>query len=269
MPFGLCNAGAPFQRLVAQALTRVTKKYGDQATRRRISNAATPKPGGFDKEWAGLNLAPMRMRGRAELLEASLILTSVKLELIVGGTLQTRTLLAPFGYEEIKVVHGEEEDKSAGRQILPRFLERAKTQKQGPSNSKDTSEGDDGQGGSRRSEEPMQQDTDQADKEDDKASKGGVCRPDFNFLSDFENNADTLEATERANEGTSTLEPPSALMKMERDFPESSSPGNSKDNEQRLLMESPRRRRIEGAARVPFLETLPEEEWENMTSPRI
>ena len=49
---------------------------------------------------------------------------------------------------------------------------------------------------------------------------------------------------------------------MKRNLPESSSPGNSKDNEQRLLMESPRRRNIEGAARVPFLGTLPEEEWE-------
>ena len=28
MPFGLCNATASFQRLMAQALTRVTKKYG-------------------------------------------------------------------------------------------------------------------------------------------------------------------------------------------------------------------------------------------------
>ena len=44
--------------------------YTDQATRRRISNAATPKPGGFDKECAKLNLAPMRMRVRAELPEA-------------------------------------------------------------------------------------------------------------------------------------------------------------------------------------------------------
>ena len=49
---------------------------------------------------------------------------------------------------------------------------------------------------------------------------------------------------------------------MNRDLPESSSPGNSKAREQRLLMESPRRKRIEGAARVPFLGTLPEEEWE-------
>ena len=49
---------------------------------------------------------------------------------------------------------------------------------------------------------------------------------------------------------------------MNRNLPESSSPGNSKDREQRLLMEPPRRRRIEGAARVPFLGTLPEEEWE-------
>ena len=67
-----------------------------------------------------------------------------------------------------------------------------------------------------------------------------------------------METTESPNEGTSTLEPPSAFLEMNRNLPESSSPGNSKDNEQTLLMESPRRRRIEGAARVPFLRTLPE-----------
>ena len=230
--------------------------------KRRISNAATPKLGAFETERAELNLAPMRMRGRAELSEASPILTRVKQELTVGGTLQTRTFLAPFGYEEIKVVHGEEEDKSAVRLIIPKFPEGVKTGKQGPSNSRDTSEGDDGQAGSRRSGELMQEDPDQVEKEDDKASTGGVSSLVLNFLSDFENNADTLEATEPANEGTSTLEPPSAFAEMNRKLPESSSPGNFKDNEQRLLMESPRRRRIEGAARVPFLGTLPEEEWE-------
>ena len=142
--------------------------YTDQATRRRISNAATPKPGAFDTEWAELDLAPMRMRGRAELPEASLILTNVKQESTVGGTLQTRTFLAPFGCEEIKVVHGEEEDKSAGILIIPKFPEWAETEKQGPlSSKKDTSERDEGQGGSRRAEEPMQRDINQADREDD------------------------------------------------------------------------------------------------------
>ena len=222
--------------------------YTDQATRKRISNAATPKPGAFDTEWAELNLTPMRMRGRTELPEASLILNSAKQGLTVGGTLQTRTFLAPFGCEEIKVVHGEEEGKSAGILIIPKIPEWAETEKQGPSSSKkDTSEGDDGQGGSRQREEPMQQGTDQADREDDKASTGGISSLDFNFLSDFENNAETLEAAEPADEGTSTLEPPSAFLGMKRNLPESSSLGNSKDNEQRLLMESPRRRRIDGA----------------------
>ena len=244
-------------------LTYTRFAYTDQATRRRISNAATPKPGAFDAEWAELHLAPMRMRGRAELPEALLILNSVKQGLTVGGTLRTRTFLAPFGCEEIEVVNGEEEDKSAGILIIQKFPEWAETEKQGPSRSKkDTSEGDDGQGGSRRTEEPMQQGKDQADREDDKASTGGISSLDFNFLSDFENNADTLEVAEPADEGTSTLELPPAFREMERNLPESSYPGNSKDNEQRLLMEPPRRRRIEGAARVPFLGTLPEEGWE-------
>ena len=112
---------------------------------------------GFDKEWAKLDLAPMRMRGRAELPQSSLILTSVKPELTVGGTLQTRTLLAPFGYEEVKIIYGEEEDLSAGRLVIPKFPEGTGSEEQGPSNSKEKPEGDDGQGGSRRSEEPMQQ----------------------------------------------------------------------------------------------------------------
>ena len=62
----------------------------------------------------------------------------------------------------------------------------------------------------------MHQDTDQADMEDDKASTGGVSSLDFNFLSDFENNADTLEACEPASKSTSTLEPPSAFVEMNR-----------------------------------------------------
>ena len=197
--------------------------------------------------WAGLGLAPVKMRGRTELPEASLMLTSVKPELTVVGTLRTRTFLAPFGCEEIKVVYGEEEDRSAGTLIIPTFLEGTDNDKQGPSSSKkDMSEGDDGQGGSRQTAEPMQQDASQAGREDDRASKGGVSSLDFNIFSDLENNADTLETNEPADEGISTLEPPSAFMEMKRNLPESSSPGNSRKNEQIILMESPRRRRIEG-----------------------
>ena len=246
----------------AAVLQNTRFAYTDQATRRRKSNAATPKPGRFE-EWAGLGLAPMKMRGRTELPEASLILTSVKPELKVGGTLQARTFLAPFGCEEVKVVHGEEGDRSAGTLIIPKFPEGTDNDKQGPSSSKkDMSEGDDGQGGSRQAEEPMQQDASQAGVEDDRASTGGVSSLNFNIFSDLENNADTLETTEPADEGVSTLEPPTAFTEMKRNLPESSSPGNSRNNEQRILMESPKGRRIEGSARVPFLGTLPEEEWE-------
>ena len=205
----------------------------------------------------------MKMRGRTELSEASLILTSVKPELKVGGTLQARTFLAPFGCEEITVVHGEEEDGSTGTLIIPKFPEGTDNEKQGPSSSKkDMSEGDDGQGGSRQAEEAMQQDASQAGGEDDRASTGGVSSLDFRILSDLENNADTLEAIEPADEGISTLESPSAFTEMKRNLPESSSPGISRNNEQRILMESPRKRRIECSARVPFLGTLPKEEWE-------
>ena len=108
----------------------------------------------------------------------------------------------------------------------------------------------------------MQQDASQAGGEEDRASTGGVSSLDFNIFSDHENNADTLETTEPADEGVSTLEPPTAFTEMKRNLPESSSPGNSRNNEQRILMESPRRRRIEGSARVPFLGSLPKEEWE-------
>ena len=72
------------------------------------------------------------MRGKADFPEASLILTSVKPELTVGGTLQTRTMLAPFVCEEVKVIHGEEEDQSAGGLVVPKFPDRARDEEPGP-----------------------------------------------------------------------------------------------------------------------------------------
>ena len=124
--------------------------YRDEATRRRMSNAATGKPGRFDEEWAKLDLAPMMMRDKADLPEASVILTSVKPELTVGGTLQTRTKLAPIGYDEVKVVHGEEEDQSARGLLVPKFPDGARSEEQGPSSSGKNPRRDDWQGESRR-----------------------------------------------------------------------------------------------------------------------
>ena len=75
----------------------------------------------------------------------------------------------------------------------------------------------------------MHQDPDQAEKKDDKASTGGISSLDFNFLGDFENGTDKLEAsTEPADEGTSLLETPSAFMGTNRNLPESGSPSDSK-----------------------------------------
>ena len=132
-----------------------------------MGKTATPKPGRFDEEWTKLDLAPMIMRGKADLPETSLILMSVKTGLTMGRTLQTTTMLAPFSCEEFKVVHGEEEDQSAGRLVKPKFPDEAKDEEQGPSSSGKNPRQGNGQGESRQSKEPMQLDPDQAEKEDD------------------------------------------------------------------------------------------------------
>ena len=61
--------------------------YTDEATRRRMNKTAAPKPGRFDEQRTKLDLAPVIIRGKADLPEASLILTSVKPGLTVGRTL--------------------------------------------------------------------------------------------------------------------------------------------------------------------------------------
>ena len=50
----------------------------------------------------------MVTRGKADLQEATLIVMSVKPESAISGKPLTRTLLAAFGCEEIKIRHEEE-----------------------------------------------------------------------------------------------------------------------------------------------------------------
>ena len=70
--------------------------YTDESTRRRMTNAANPKPGRFEEEWATLDLAPKNMRGKVDLQEAALIVMNVKPKLAISRKLLTRTALAPF-----------------------------------------------------------------------------------------------------------------------------------------------------------------------------
>ena len=81
----------------------------------------------------------------------------------MSGKLLTRTALAPFGCEETKRKH-EEEDKLAGRLAVPKFPGETRSEEQRFSGSGSNQKRDDKEGEDRRSEEPMQQDPDQAGK---------------------------------------------------------------------------------------------------------
>ena len=84
-------------------------------------------------------------------------------ELAISGKLLTGTALAPFGCEELKIKHGEEKDKSSVRLVIPKFPGGTGSDKQGPSSSGKNQNRDDKEGENhRRSEEPTQQDPDQA-----------------------------------------------------------------------------------------------------------
>ena len=112
---------------------------------------------------------------------------------------------------------------------MPNFPDEMRSEEQGPLSSGRNQKRDDMEGEDRRSEEPMQQDPDQAGKDDDKALTGGVSSLDFNFLGDFGIGTETLEGmTEPAEDEVSTLEPPSAFINISGNLPESSSPGKVK-----------------------------------------
>ena len=112
----------------------------------------------------------------------------------------------------------------------------------------------------RQPEQPMEYDPDKEGRDDDKASVGGASTLVFNFLDEDETKL-VAGTTEPAEDGASTLPSPSAFTNAAHNFPEGSSTGKIKFTTKKLLSESPRRRKIEGAARVPFLRTLPEEAW--------
>ena len=187
--------------------------YVDESTRRRLSNAGTPKPSRFEQKWAKLFLAKTAMRGKADLQEAALIVTTVRLELTKIGTLLIRTALAPFGCGEFVIKHGEYEDRSAGKLVVPKLQVKTTNDEQGPSESKKNEErGGEGEE-HRQPKKPKEQDPDQAERHDGKASVVGASSLDFIFAVEGEEGTETLAGTtETAGDELSMLEPPSAFV---------------------------------------------------------
>ena len=164
------------------------------------------------------------MIGKKDLQEAASIVMSVKPEMAISVKLSTRTALAPFGCEGVKIKHKENEDTSASKLVGPMFPVETNNDEQGPSGSGKIEERDYEEEEDRQPEEQMEQDLHQAGKNDDKTSTGGVSSLDFNLLDDYEVRTETLEGTtETAEDETSTLEPPSTFMNLRKNLPESSS----------------------------------------------
>ena len=123
-----------------------------------MSNAATPKPGRFEEERARLDLAPTMMRGKADLQGAALIVKKKIPELAITVKLLTRTALAPFDCEEVKIKHGENEDRSAGKLVVPKVAGETTDDEQGPSVTGKNEKRDYEKREDRQPQEPMEQD---------------------------------------------------------------------------------------------------------------
>ena len=117
--------------------------YVDESTAKRVTNAATPKPGKLEEEWAKFDLAPNITRWKAGLQEAALIVLNERPELAITGKLLTRTALTPFGCEEVVIRHEEREDRSAGELVVPKVSVETRIDEQGPSGSGKRKEQDD------------------------------------------------------------------------------------------------------------------------------
>ena len=169
------------------------------------------------------------MRGKADLQDAEFIVLSLKPELAIAGKLLTRTALAPFGCKEALIKHEEKEDRSDSKLVVPKLPVETTNDEQGPSGSGKKEERHEKEKKYRQPEETMEQEADKSERDDHKASVGGVSSRDLSFLDDDKEGIETLAGTtEPAEDEYSTLEPPADLMNITHNLPESSSSSNDK-----------------------------------------
>ena len=107
-----------------------------------------------------------------------------------------KTALAQFGCEEVMIKHGKNKDRSAGKLVVSKLLVETTNDEQGLSRSEKTEKREDEEKEDRQPEKPMEQDPDQARRDDDRASLGGAYSLDFNFLDN-----DEVDRSFRKNQG--------------------------------------------------------------------
>ena len=174
-----------------------------------------------------------------------------------GGSYITMEDLAPHGEESVEFLVNDELFYHAGDLSVPAQPDSGMDTRQGPSGTKPKPDAND--------DEMMDQDDDDIRGKTEKPGEtdlGALKRDllDYRFSEDDDGEVD----------GSLLLMTPSSFMSPTKEASADLSPVDpiSQAREcrirdpQRLLHESPRRRKIEESMRVSFLSTLPEEEWE-------
>ena len=180
-----------------------------------------------------------------------------------GGSYITIEDLAPHGEESVEFLVNEELFYHAGDMTVPARPESGIDSRQGPSGPRPKPDAGD--------DELMDQD------DDDNDTEGKTGKPGETDLGALERDLLEYQFSEDDEvevDGSLLLMTPSSFMSPTKEASADLSPIDpisqarecrSRDP-QRLLHESPRRRKIEESMRVSFLSTLPEEEWERYQS---
>ena len=188
--------------------------------------------------------------------EVKVVMLEVAME-CRGGSYITIEDLAPHGEESVEFLVNDELFHHAGDMTLPARPDSGIDTRQGPSGPKPKPDAND--------DELMDQDDNDIEGKTEKPSEtdlGALERDllEYRFSEDDDGEVD----------GSLLLMTPSSFMSPTKEASADLSPMDpisqarecqSRDP-QRLLHESPRRRKIEESVRVSFLSTLPEEEWE-------
>ena len=180
-----------------------------------------------------------------------------------GGSYITIEDLAPHGEESVEFLVNDELFYHAGDMTVPAQPDSGIDSRQGPSGPRPKPDAGD--------DELMDQD------DDDNDTEGKTGKPDETDLGALERDLQEYRFSEDDDgevDGSLLLMTPSSFMSPTKEASADLSPidpiSEAKEcrsrNPQRLLHESPRRRKIEESMRVSFLSTLPEEEWERYQS---